>query len=53
MALDYDNNQRWRRTFTGALITEVTFPALDGAAKEPAYLTVKFAVESMKIEKSG
>jgi phage tail-like protein len=53
VALDFDNNQRWRRTFSGALITEVGFPALDGAAKEPAYLTVKFAVESMKLEKAS
>jgi phage tail-like protein len=53
VALDYDNQQRWRRTFYGALISEVTFPALDGAAKEPAYLTVKFAVERMDVQDGG
>jgi phage tail-like protein len=53
VALDFDNKERWRRKFTGALIREVTFPTLDGAAKEPAYITVKFAVESIKEEASG
>lgn len=53
IALDYDNNERWRRTFKGALISEVQFPQLDGAAKEPAYLTVKFAVESVSEEQKG
>jgi len=47
IALDFDNKERWRRNFSNALVKEVTFPALDGAAKEPAYLTVKFAVEDM------
>lgn len=53
VALDYDNHERWRRRFSNALIKEVTFPTLDGAAKEPAYLTVKFAVESLKEEAAG
>ncbi|MBL8634026.1 MAG: phage tail protein [Myxococcales bacterium] len=53
VALDYDNKERWRRRFSNALIKEVTFPTLDGAAKEPAYLTVKFAVESLKEEAAG
>lgn len=53
IALDYDNNERWRRDFYGALIAEVGFPALDGAAKEPAYLTVKIAVEKIDIKKSS
>lgn len=48
IALDYDNRVRWQRNFGGALIREVSFPTLDGAAKEPAYLTVKFAVESLE-----
>lgn len=53
VALDYNNREQWRRRFTGALIREVSFPTLDGAAKEPAYLTVKFSVESIKEETSG
>jgi len=48
VALDYDNRERWRRNFYDALIKEVTFPTLDGAAKEPAYLQVKFSVENIK-----
>jgi phage tail-like protein len=48
VALDFDNRERYRRTFSGALIKEVVFPSLDGAAKEPAYLTVKFVVEELK-----
>ncbi|MFT3754965.1 MAG: phage tail protein [Pseudoxanthomonas sp.] len=48
VALDFDNNERWRRTFYDALIKEVTFPTLDGAASEPAYLTVKFSVENIE-----
>jgi phage tail-like protein len=50
VALDFDNCERWRRTFSNALIKEVTFPTLDGAAKEPAYMSVKFAVEDLKEE---
>ena len=50
VALDFDNCERWRRSFSGALIKEVTFPALDGAAKDPAYMTIKFVVEELKEE---
>src|SRR6185369_16902027 len=53
VALDFVNCERWRRNFQGALIKEVTFPALDGAAKDPAYLTVKFVVEGLKEDTSG
>jgi phage tail-like protein len=52
VALDFDNNERWRRTFYDALIKEVTFPTLDGAATEPAYMQVKFSVENI-VEKKG
>ena len=48
VALDFDNRERWRRNFFGALIKEVTFPTLDGSAKDPAYLTIKFVVENLK-----
>ncbi len=50
VALDYDNRERWRRNFQGALIRELTFPSLDGGSKEPAYLSIKFAVEDLKEE---
>lgn len=48
LALDFDNKIRWERKFTGALITEIGFPALDGSSKDAAYLTVKFAVEHLE-----
>jgi len=34
-----------QRDFVHALITETTFPALDGSSKDPAYLTVTLAPE--------
>jgi len=52
VALDFDNCERWRRNFSGALIKEVAFPALDGGAKEPAYMSVKFVVEDLKEDTS-
>jgi hypothetical protein len=39
------------RHFTGALIEEVTFPALDGANKEAGFFTVKFRPERIRYEK--
>lgn len=52
VALDFDNCERWRRSFQNALIKEVSFPSLDGASKEPLYLTVKFVVEDLKEDTS-
>lgn len=52
VALDFDNRERWRRNFFGALIKEVTFPTLDGSAKDPAYLTIKFVVENLEDDSS-
>ena len=45
VATDANLQARSERQFYHALITEVTIPALDGAAKDPAFLTVKFAPE--------
>lgn len=44
-ACDYEMKPTSEREFVNALITETTIPACDGASKEPAYLTVKFAPE--------
>ncbi len=41
------------RQFFNALITETTIPALDGASKDPAYLTVKFAPEYTRVVKAS
>lgn len=47
VAYDYDDRERSRREFHGALISEIQFPALDAKAKQPATLTVKIAPETM------
>lgn len=39
------------REFSDALITEMTFPTLDGSSKDPAYLTVKFAPTGIAYKK--
>lgn len=44
---DFNNRERSRRTFTGALLSEVGFPVLDATSKQPAYLTVKIAPETL------
>jgi hypothetical protein len=51
IACDFDYKEKGRRTFTEALISEVGFPALDGAGKEPAYMTVGLSPESIRFEK--
>jgi hypothetical protein len=47
----YDNfagqAERSRRTFTDALISEITFPALDGASTSPANITLKISPETI------
>jgi phage tail-like protein len=50
---DFNNCERSRRTFTSALLSEVSFPALDAASKQPAYLTVKIAPETLTYEKGS
>jgi hypothetical protein len=45
LALDPQYKEMWRREFSSALITEVQFPPLDGANKDPAYLTIKLQPE--------
>ncbi len=47
---DFNYKQKARRTFTQALISEVTIPALDGSSKDAAYMTVKIVPESMGYE---
>ncbi len=46
VALDFNYKALYRLNFKNALISEVGFPALDAASKDPAKLTVKIAVES-------
>jgi hypothetical protein len=41
------------RQFTNALLTETTIPAMDGASREPAYITLKFAPEFIRSVKAS
>jgi phage tail-like protein len=45
---DFDGNERVRREFKDALISEIQFPALDAKAKNPAFITVKISPETME-----
>jgi hypothetical protein len=53
VAADFYYKERARRKFTAALIKEVTFPKLDGADKNAAYLSVGLAVESITLERGN
>ncbi|MCA9675090.1 MAG: hypothetical protein H6709_20790 [Kofleriaceae bacterium] len=46
-AADFNYKAKSYRHFRDALITEVGFPALSGASKDPAYFTVKFDPEEI------
>jgi hypothetical protein len=49
---DFNRKAIQSREFKNALITEVGFPAADAAAKDVAYLSVKWALEDM-LDKAG
>jgi phage tail-like protein len=48
---DFDFHERSRRSFFGALIAEIGFPALDAASKNPAALTIKITPEHIEYKK--
>jgi len=48
VAADFSYTERARREFTEAIIKELTFPKLDATDKNPAYLGVAMAVETIK-----
>lgn len=50
LACDRKLEPKSQRRFTGALITEATIPALDKSDKKSAWLNLKFAFESMRLE---
>lgn len=50
---DFNRKVQQIREFKNALITEVGFPAADAAAKDVAYLTVKFAPEVTRFKAGG
>ncbi len=49
---DFDLKPTYEHQFTNALITETTFPTLDGASKEPGYLKIKLQPESVATSKT-
>jgi hypothetical protein len=50
IAADFNYRESSRREFEDALITELSFPTLDVAAREPAFLTVKFQPETIRFK---
>jgi hypothetical protein len=50
---DHTFTAKAERQFFDALLTEVTFPALDAASKEPGHLTIKLAPEYTKTAKAS
>ena len=53
VAYDVTLEARSEREFLNALITEVRFPALDGASKEQVCMTVKFGPELIRHKKAS
>ena len=53
IAADYQYVARSEREFLDALITAVTFPAMDGASKDAAYLTVRLKPETIRAKKGS
>ena len=52
LATDHTRTVKSRREFMDALVTETTIPACDGSSKDPAYLTLRFAPESIMASKN-
>jgi hypothetical protein len=48
---DFNNCSQYEHHFSDALITETTFPSLDGASKDAAYIKVKCLPEGVKTQK--
>ena len=51
IAADFYYKERARRTFTDAMISELTFPKLDGSDKNACYMNITMSVESITFEK--
>ncbi len=50
VAADFNLNAKSEREFFHALITETGIPAADGSSKDPAYIKLKFAPESVRFK---
>ncbi|NLH43212.1 MAG: hypothetical protein GX448_15335 [Planctomycetes bacterium] len=53
IAADQNLQAQSERKFFNAMITETTIPAMDSSSKEPGYITVKLAPETIRVEKAG
>jgi phage tail-like protein len=53
VAADFRYAERARREFSGAMIKELTFPALSAKDNNPAYMNLTLAVEDMKFSKGS
>ena len=53
VAYDFNLEARSEREFYNALITEVTFPKLDGASKDQCYMNLKFSPEIIRNKKAS
>jgi hypothetical protein len=49
-SLGYNNKIVFKDAFQSALVSEVTFPALDAASKDAAYLNVTFQVSGVSVD---
>ena len=50
---DFNGTVQQQRDFTDAVVTETTIPACDASSKEPGFLTVKFAAETVRNAKGS
>ncbi|HEX4451146.1 MAG TPA: phage tail protein [Kofleriaceae bacterium] len=50
---DFNLNETYYQEFSDALITETTFPALDGGSKDPAMMKMKFLPERLADKKKS
>jgi hypothetical protein len=50
---DFDLQAKLIQSFSGALISECTFPACDASDKKASYLGIKLEIEQSKLEKGG
>jgi hypothetical protein len=53
LMVDYNSQVVARREFRDALLSEIALPTLDGASKDPGYLTVRIAPTSVRLSKGG
>lgn len=51
VSANYDHRETKRLTFYNALVSEISFPGLDAASKDPSKVTVKVVPEYSRIEK--